>query len=533
MNKAASRQQNLSGTGAKPSDTSPLAGKAVLIADRQPSTRMALRDMVTQLGVTNVLNAHSAGDVIRLVKGTVVDIILCEYKLDEVRDGQQLLEELRHERLIPLSTMFMMITNERGYKQVVSVAEFAPDDYLLKPFTPEQLYQRLLRAFHKKMIFGSAYRLIDEGKIDAALTECERVMRTHPKFAADALRLKVDMLNTAGRHEEAELLLQVIAHNKALPWAQMGLAVTRYRQGKLAEAEQLTEGLVSENVEYLAAYDFLAEIKTEMGKEKEALQVLERAANISTFNVKRMRKTGQLATATGDHVKAAQVFAKVVDRVRDSSLIRSEDFSNLSKAYVAQGRLEEAEKVTVDLKRTLRGTPDMEITAKLIEHQRFLAQDDSKRADEALLQAVQLHLQSTVLLPAGMEADLAEACFDRAHFDQGFNIARKVALRDDVDKAVRGRIEVLLDQHRERQEARRKAAPKPKIPVTDLQSAIQRLDVEGWNDELGSICRRSVENLMRQDPDNPAVQAAQAQLTHIMRKYGINANADADENAES
>ncbi len=531
MSKSAALLQAFNGGATKASETSPLAGKKVLIADRHPSTRMALRDMVTQLGVTHVINAQSAGDVIRLVKGTVVDIILCEYKLDEVRDGQQLLEELRHEKLIPLSTMFMMITNERGYKQVVAVAEFAPDDYLLKPFTPDQLNQRLLRAFRKKVIFGKTYQLISEGKIDEALSECELVMHSHPKFAADALRLKVDMLNTAGRHDEAELLLQLIAHNKAVPWAQMGLAVVRYQQDRLEEAEQLVEGLVGENEEYLAAYDFLAEIKTELGKEEDALKVLERAADISTFNVKRMRKTGTLAAATGDHAKAAQVFAKVVDRVRDSSLIRSEDFSNLSKAYVAQGRLEEAEKVNVDLKRTLRGTPDMEITAKLIEYQRFMAKNDTKRADEALLQAVQLHLQSTVLLPAGMEADLAEACFDREHFDQGFNIARKVALRGDTDKAVRGRIEVLLDQHRERQESRRKAAQKPKMPVADLVSTIARLDTEGWNDELGGICRKSVENWMRQDPDNPQVQAAQAQLTHIMRKYGINANAD--ENAES
>ncbi|TAK90417.1 MAG: response regulator [Burkholderiaceae bacterium] len=523
MSKAASLFQSLSGASDKTSEASPLAGKKVLIADRHASTRMALRDMVTQLGVANVINANSAGDVIRIVKNAIVDIILCEYKLDEVRDGQQLLEELRHEKLIPLSTMFMMITNERSYKQVVAVAEFAPDDYLLKPFTPDQLYQRLLRAFRKKQIFSKAYQLIEDGKIDAALSECDSVMTAQPRFAADALRLKIDMLNTAGRHEEAEQLLQMIVNSKVVPWAQMGLAVVRYNQDRLDEAEKLVEGLIGEKEEYLAAYDFLAEIKKEMGKEGEALEVLERAGSISGFNVKRMRKTGELAAATGDHTKAAQVFAKVVDRVRDSSLIRSADFSNLSKAFVAQGRLDEAEKVNADLKRTLRGAPDTEITAKLIEYQRLLAQNKTAEADEVLLQAVQLQLQNTALLPATMEADLAEACFDRSHFDHGFNIARKVALRGDIDKGVRGRIEVLLDQYRERQEARRKAAPLRKLPVDELIHAIKRLDEEGWSDELGELCRRNVEHWTHEDPASPEIQGAHKRLGAIMRKYGINA----------
>lgn len=503
------------------SETSPLAGKKVLIADRHASTRMALRDMVSQLGVTNVINAHSAGDVIRIVKNTTVDIILCEYKLDEIRDGQQLLEELRHEKLIPLSTMFMMITSERGYKQVVAVAEFAPDDYLLKPFTPEQLYQRLLRAVKKKTIFAKAYIFINNGKVAEALAECDIVLQAHPKFSADALRLKIDMLSTVGRHEEAEQLLQMIASTKAVPWAQMGLAVLRYQQNDLEGAEKLITELVSEKQEYLAAYDFLAEIKREMGKEQEALEVLERASNISTFNVKRMRKTAELAAATGDHVKAAQVFSKVVDRVRDTSLIRSEDFANLSKAYVAQGKIDEAERVSADLKRTLKGLPDVEITAKLLEYQRHLQQGDTKRADETLIQAVQLHLQCAHALADGIEADLAEACFSRSMFDEGFNIARRVALRGGVEKSVKSRIEALLDQYHERQNARKNV--KTKMAVDELLVALQRLNTEGWDEETGRLCQRNVENWMRQDPQSVEVQSAQNLLASIMRNYGINA----------
>jgi DNA-binding response OmpR family regulator len=44
---------------------------------------------------------------------------------------------LRQQHLVRLSTVFIIITSERTYHNVVSVAELAPDDYLIKPFTAE------------------------------------------------------------------------------------------------------------------------------------------------------------------------------------------------------------------------------------------------------------------------------------------------------------------------------------------------------------------------------------------------------------
>jgi len=474
--------------------------------------------------------------VIRLVKNSHIDIILCEYHLDEVRDGQQLLEELRQKKLISLSTVFMMITNESNYKQVISVAEFAPDDYLLKPFTPEQLNQRLLRAIEEKTAFSSTHKCLDKGKTQEALVECDKLLREHPKFIATALRLKINILHELQRHDEAEALLQKIMSTKMVPWAQMGLASIRYKQNRLDEAEDLVSGLVSENHEYLAAYDLLADVKCDLGKEHEALDVLERAASISTFNVNRMRKTAAVAASTGDHTKAAQLLNKVVDRVRDSSLISTEDFANLSKAYVAQGKFEEAAKVSNDMKQTMKGTPDMEITALMIEYQRHLSSNDTKRADEALLKAVEMQKNRSSAISPAMEAELAEACFARNHIEQGFNIAQKVAARKDVPKPIVNRISALLDQYREGQESRRdaaKAEAKPathgKVDLGDLLATVKRLDIDGWDQDTGQACRISLERSLRQNPGNLEVQAAHTQMVAVMRKYGISATLDEEE----
>ena len=82
--------------------SSPLKGSRIVVADRHAHNRTALREMVSSLGASSVSHAQSAGEVMRAVRARDVDIILCHYHLEDQRDGQQLLEELRHDRVIPL-----------------------------------------------------------------------------------------------------------------------------------------------------------------------------------------------------------------------------------------------------------------------------------------------------------------------------------------------------------------------------------------------------------------------------------------------
>ena len=114
-----------------------IARMRVLLVDRHAGARNSLRIILSTLGVKSIHGAGTSAEVIRQVKSNHFDIVLTDYHLDDGRDGQQLLEELRQKHLISLATVFIVITAERGYHNVVSVAELAPDDYLIKPFTAE------------------------------------------------------------------------------------------------------------------------------------------------------------------------------------------------------------------------------------------------------------------------------------------------------------------------------------------------------------------------------------------------------------
>ncbi|HRE18011.1 MAG TPA: response regulator, partial [Rhodocyclaceae bacterium] len=129
-------------------------------------------------------------EVLRQVKSHRFDIVLSDFILDDGRDGQQLLEELRHAHLIQLSTVYMIITGERSYNNVVSLAELAPDDYLIKPFTADQLQIRLIRAIYKKHVLHRIYAQIERGDLQEAIAACDRVIQQQPNYMYDALRFK-------------------------------------------------------------------------------------------------------------------------------------------------------------------------------------------------------------------------------------------------------------------------------------------------------------------------------------------------------
>ena len=146
-----------------------------LVVDDYPGMRSALKMTLSNFGMTRIELAASASEVIFKVGNTHYDVILCDFNLGEGRDGQQLLEELRHRGLIHLDTVFIMVTAESVYEKVVATAELAPDDYLIKPFSAEVLRNRLDGILLRKRAFFSVYRHYEANELEAAMTACDEL----------------------------------------------------------------------------------------------------------------------------------------------------------------------------------------------------------------------------------------------------------------------------------------------------------------------------------------------------------------------
>lgn len=470
------------------SNLSPLAGKRVLVADRNNVTRSVMRDTCYTLGAESVHYATSGQEVLRAVSQREVQVILCEYLLDEIRDGQQVLEELRAQKLIPLSTIFMMITAERAYKQVVAVAEFAPDDYLIKPFTTEQFRLRLVRANEKKRIFDHAYTLLEKCDYEAAVHECLHIAEVHKRFMADGYRLAIDIYTSIGRPTDAEELLVHVLAVKAVPWALMGLAIVRQRQGRVLEAEEILSSLVETRQEFLSAYDMLALVKEELGKDDEALQVLEKAGERSSLNVKRLRRTADLAQRTGNLPKAERLLKQVVERVRDSSMLEGNDLASLSNVLAAQGKFDQAEKVAADQRRLMKGHPEQEFISTIIEYQQAMQMGLRPKADAAVGRLLQILDESDYPISPRLQLQVLEASFNHNRADAGIAVATRLAKTPGLEERILERVQELLDQHRRKQSGQRNS-----ITVDQIPAAIAHIEKTGWNDDLMKRIKASID----------------------------------------
>jgi len=534
----------------------------VLLVDRHTSARNSLRIILATLGVSTVHHAGTAAEVLRQVKEYTFDTILADYHLDDGRDGQQLLEELRHKNLISLATVYIVITAERTYHNVVSVAELAPDDYLIKPFTGEQLQARLARAVYKKQYFARVFEHLDNAALVEALAACEGLIGKEEIFLYDTLRFKGEILNMLGRYEEAQTVYKQVLDHAMVPWARMGLAISRRGLNDLSEAEMLGNSIIEDFPEYLAAYDFVASVREEMGKLAEAQDVLQKAAAISPNNSLRQRLVGDIAVRNEDLDAAERAYGKVLERHRGSSLKVIDDYTNLTRVMLDKGHTEGARMIIKALRRDWRGSKQSELAALVMDSLCAEQEGEPAKAKQALEMALVLHnsLQDDPGqrdFSQKIAVDLARACLASGDEVRAEEILRKVAAENHEDRGMIAHIQDVFAKTGNEEAGQSLLAKVGREIVElnnrgvlaarsgDLEASVQMLieaaervpnlqflvnaskaiftllERKGWDEDLGQRAVRYLEMAQAKEMRNAKVISARALYHQVARKYGI------------
>ena len=163
----------------------------VLIIDRHSSARHSLRVILSTLDISAIHNAGTSAEVMRQVKAYDFDIVFADYMLDDGRDGQQLLEELRQKHLISLSTVYMVITAERAYQNVVSVAELAPDE-TVKGYKESVIASRLSR-----LDTGTREQSLGMQQLGGAVQEMDRSAQQNSALVEETAAAAAALRDTA------------------------------------------------------------------------------------------------------------------------------------------------------------------------------------------------------------------------------------------------------------------------------------------------------------------------------------------------
>jgi DNA-binding NarL/FixJ family response regulator len=305
-----------------------------LVIDDQAVSRQTLRNCAQNMGAFSVMFSETYADAIFRIRNNPPSIILCDYMLGNGRSGQQLLEELRRFDLLPDECIFIMVTAEQSYEQVVSAVELVPDDYILKPFSADLLQTRLDRAVAKKLFLMPYYRARRAKKFDEAQASLHKMEQTREGklYSIDLMRAQAELYILMDRGPDAEAIYQRILEIYSFPWANAGKARALLQQQRVEEARTVVDALVDEAPMFLSAYDLKAQICTSMGDLDAAQETLKIASAKSPRNYVRKRSYANAALANGDVAEARAVMEDVVANDTIAGGLNIHDYLSLVRA---------------------------------------------------------------------------------------------------------------------------------------------------------------------------------------------------------
>jgi tetratricopeptide (TPR) repeat protein len=403
-----------------------------LLIDDIPEMRSAVRIQLADCGLERCDAARNTKEAIEKIAANRYDLIICDYNLGQGADGQQLLELVRRRKILPLTTVFLMITGETSYEQVSTAAEYSPDDYLIKPFTSQTLQSRLERIIDKKQALRPVYRHLGErGDKQRALAECDAMLAQQTRYSLDLLRIKGELLLNMQRSDDALALYQAVLDQRATPWASVGKARALAAGGETAQAREHLEQALEAYPNYLAAYDTMACL-LEKEDRAAAQQIVEQALKVAP-STQRQRQLGALALDNKDFARAEAAFRRAVDKDRTGFFKSPDDYSGLAKSQVEQGKVKEALDAVKEMGQHFSRSAELAVHQAALEsivHTKAGNHDAAKAALQCALAATGPDID------VATSFELANACFACGEPDQAKRILKNVAEDHQENDAV-------------------------------------------------------------------------------------------------
>lgn len=359
----------------------------------------ALRTMVMFYGVPheNIQIARDAEQAMPLLNKTRYDVVLSDYNLGEGRNGNDILEEAKHHKLLKSACIYLMLTAENSADMVMGALEYQPDEYLTKPFTKEVLNARLERLIARRDALLPIYTQIDKGHPVEAIKLCASLAADNPRYKGYLLKLRSELLMEQQAYDQCAEIYKLLLQNKFVPWAELGLGKCCYYRDDYDSAQTHFQKILDQNERYVQAYDWLARVQRAQGENEAAQQTLANGTLISPRNVRRQTLLGELAMDNGDLAVAEKAFSQSI-KVGKTSVFRDPDhYFNLSK--VIGERIKDVDPRTAKRMRSKVGNlmdevrsdykrnPSVGVKSHLAESEFHQRLGESEVAEKALLQA--------------------------------------------------------------------------------------------------------------------------------------------------
>ncbi len=119
----------------------------ILVVDDFSTMRRIVRNLLKELGYTNVDEAEDGAIALQKLKAGGFNFVVSDWNMPNM-DGLTLLQTVRSDPVLR-GLPFLMITAEAKKENIIAAAQAGASGYIVKPFTAATLNEKLAKIFEK------------------------------------------------------------------------------------------------------------------------------------------------------------------------------------------------------------------------------------------------------------------------------------------------------------------------------------------------------------------------------------------------
>ncbi|WP_449241837.1 chemotaxis response regulator CheY [Desulfovibrio sp.] len=119
----------------------------ILVVDDFSTMRKIIKNILRQLELTNVVEADDGTTAWEVLNRDNIDFIVPDWNMPKM-SGIELLRKVRASEEYA-ATPFLMVTAEAQQENIIEAVQAKVSNYIVKPFTPETLAQKIDKIFGK------------------------------------------------------------------------------------------------------------------------------------------------------------------------------------------------------------------------------------------------------------------------------------------------------------------------------------------------------------------------------------------------
>ncbi len=117
----------------------------VLVVDDFSTMRRIVKNILRQLGFTNLVEADDGTTAWEVINSDKIDFIVSDWNMPQMT-GIELLRKVRASDKYA-NTPFLMVTAEAQQENIIEAVQAKVSNYIVKPFTAEILKQKIDKIF--------------------------------------------------------------------------------------------------------------------------------------------------------------------------------------------------------------------------------------------------------------------------------------------------------------------------------------------------------------------------------------------------